>query len=104
MERRNFIKGTLATAATASVGGVALGNESSIEPSNGSKFNLKYAPNFKAFPEMAGSDPIDFIKFCNDQGFRAIFDNNLMKKEPGLQEKIANELKNSTLLLGVYEA
>ncbi|NQU53489.1 MAG: TIM barrel protein [Bacteroidetes bacterium] len=102
MERRNFIKTTMATAATASLGIVAFGNESATVSLNQAKFNLKYAPSFNAFPELAGDDPIDFIKFCNDQGFRAIFDNNLMKKDPALQGKIAVELNSNNMDIGPF--
>lgn len=102
MERRNFIKRTMATMATASVGKLAFGSESVSISSNGATFNLKYAPNFGTFPEMAGKEPIDFIKFCNEQGFRAIFDNGLMKKEPVLQEKIAAELSRNGMDIGPF--
>jgi len=102
MRRRNFIKRTMATAASASLGAVAFGTESSGSVLNGVKFKLKYAPNFGAFPEMAGKDPIDVIKFCSDQGFRAIFDNGLVRKEPALQEKIASELQRQGMDLGPF--
>ena len=52
--------------------------------------------------EMAGKDPIEVIKFCNDQGFRAIFDNGLMKKEPALQEKISAELERHQMDIGPF--
>jgi hydroxypyruvate isomerase len=54
------------------------------------------------FEAHAGKDPIDQIKFIHDQGFRAIFDNGLMGKEPALQEKIANELAKRDMDLGPF--
>jgi hydroxypyruvate isomerase len=104
MERRNFIR-------NAALSGVALTGISSFaaaaappdaKMSNKAKFNLKYAPSFGTFREHAGNDPIDQIRFMHDQGFRAIFDNGLMGKEPALQEKIANELDRLGMDLGPF--
>ena len=102
MERRNFIKRTVAASVAAGLATVTLAKEDSPAMSNKAKFNLKYAPNFNAFPELAGKDPVDFIKFCNDQGFRAIFDNGLSKKEASLQEKIASELNRHNMDIGPF--
>ncbi|MFC2118656.1 hydroxypyruvate isomerase family protein [Bacteroidota bacterium] len=65
-------------------------------------FNLKYAPSFGMFRESAGNDLIDQIKFCHDQGFRAIFDNGLMGREKSMQEKIAYELDRLGMDLGPF--
>nr|MBD3623203.1 TIM barrel protein [Sunxiuqinia sp.] len=103
MKRRNFIKNTalgsfMATGLTAGLSASA----STQQSSNSAKFQLKYAPGLGTFNEMAGKDPIDQIKFMNDQGFRAIFDNGLMHKDPALQEKIANELARLGMDLGPF--
>jgi len=103
MKRRNFIKSTAAsgvalTGLTSVMGASA--TESKI--SNSAKFKLKYAPNLGTFKEHAGKDPIDNIKFMADQGFRALFDNGLMRKPPELQEKIANELARQGMDLGPF--
>jgi hydroxypyruvate isomerase len=45
---------------------------------------------------------MDQIRFISDQGFRAVFDNGLMNKEPALQEKIANELARRNMDLGPF--
>lgn len=70
--------------------------------SNKAQFNLKYAPGLGTFREHAGEDPIDQIRFMHDQGFRAIFDNGLMRKEPAMQERIANELDRLGMDLGPF--
>jgi hydroxypyruvate isomerase len=54
------------------------------------------------FRQNAGQDPIDNIKFCHDQGFRAMFDNGLPGREPALQEKIAAEISRLGMELGPY--
>ena len=103
MKRRVFLKqsawGALAaTGLSATLPGFASGQKSS----NSATFKLKYAPGFGMFKEHAGNDPIEQIRFIHDQGFRAIFDNGLMNKEPALQEKIANELAKRGMDLGPF--
>jgi hydroxypyruvate isomerase len=102
MERRKFIKRTLAASAAAGLATAGLGKQALAPASNKAKFKLKYAPGFNAFPELAGKDPVDFIRFCNDQGFRAVFDNGLANKEPSLQEKIGAELSRFNMELGPF--
>jgi hydroxypyruvate isomerase len=102
MERRNFIKRTVAASAAAGLGALGFGKQGPAPMSNEARFKLKYAPGFNAFPELAGKDPVDVIKFCNDQGFRAIFDNGLARKEPAMQEKIAAELSRHNMDIGPF--
>ncbi len=93
MKRRNFIKNAAASSiAMAGLGTVTSSSAMGGFVSNQAQFRLKYAPHLGMFPEHAGKDPVDNIKFIADQGFRAIFDNGLMRKSPELQEKIASEL------------
>lgn len=66
------------------------------------QFKLKYAPSIGMFRASAGDDPIDNIKFCHDQGFRAVFDNGLMGREPAVQERIAYELSLLNMDLGPF--
>ncbi len=65
-------------------------------------FNLKYAPHFGMFKELAGKDPIDYIKFCYDMGFTAMFDNGILGRPPAEQEKIANELDRLGMDFGPF--
>lgn len=104
MNRRNFIQKTAITASLAGMGTMAFTGATANEskPSNAAKFKLKYAPTFEAFPESAGKDPIDVIKFCSDQGFRAMFDNGLIGRTPELQEKIAAELSRQKMDMGPF--
>lgn len=103
MKRRNFIKKTAASGiAMAGMGSVLGAAAAEGATSNEAKFKLKYAPHLGMFPEHAGEDPIDNIKFIADQGFRAIFDNGLMNKPPALQEKIVSELARRGMDLGPF--
>jgi len=102
--RRNFIRKAF---------GIAVG--SSMIPYTGSAktfkyirqpenkpFRLKYAPPFGMFKESAGSDLVDQIRFCKDNGFRAMFDNNLAKRDVSDQEKIVNEITRQGMELGPF--
>lgn len=103
--RREFIKkattGAALLAAPAILGTAKAEGKArisdAVEP-----FKLKYAPGLGMFRQNAGQDPIDNIKFCYDQGFRAIFDNGLMRREPAVQEKIMNELSRLGMDIGPY--
>ncbi|OFY63416.1 MAG: xylose isomerase, partial [Bacteroidetes bacterium RBG_13_43_22] len=65
-------------------------------------FRLKYAPGLGMFREHAGSNPVDNIKFCNDMGFRAMFDNGLMGRPVEEQTKIADEINRLGMVLGPF--
>ncbi len=101
MKRRNFLKKAAVAGIVTSSMGISMTANASTS-SNRKQFKLKYAPHLGMFKNHAGDDPIDNIKFIHDQGFRAIFDNGLMRKEPALQEKIANELAKRNMDLGPF--
>ena len=61
-----------------------------------------YAPNFRHFTHHAGKDPLDHIQFMHDQGFRAIEDNGMMRKDPALQQKIGDKLAQLDMTMGVF--
>jgi len=104
--RRNFIKNATTTGAAILAAPAVFGSSAASKKLKASDavtpFKLKYAPGFGMFRQNAGQDPIDNIKFCKDQGFRAMFDNGLPGREPALQEKIAAEIKNQGMELGPY--
>lgn len=104
--RRDFIKKATATGAAIFAAPAVFGSEavsgkkrafSAVEP-----FKLKYAPGFGMFKEHAGSDLIDNIKFCHDNGFRAMFDNGLMSRPVEDQVKITNEISRLGMVLGPF--
>ena len=104
MHRRNFIQKSATLAAVTGIGTAAFGmpDFQDVKPSNSAFFKLRYAPGFGTFNELAGKDPIDQIKFCNDQGFRAMFDNGFMGKPVELQEKIVAEINRLNMKLGPF--
>ena len=67
MNRRNFIQNSATVAVLAGLSNTAFGaNQIDAKPSNSAKFKLKYAPGFGSFPELAGKDPVEVIKFCSE--------------------------------------
>jgi hydroxypyruvate isomerase len=104
--RRSFIKNAATTgaaimAAPAVFGHSVADGKSKISDA-GEAFKLGYAPGLGMFREHAGTDPVDNIKFCYDQGFRAMFDNGLPGREPALQERIAAEINRLGMQMGPY--
>jgi hydroxypyruvate isomerase len=104
LSRRQFIGTTTAVAAAMAANPIGISDENVEARSTKSGFKLKYAPSFGMFAAHAGKDPIDQIKFMADQGFRAMFDNRLMRKDPALQEAIAIELSRLNMELGPFVA
>ena len=100
MDRRGFI----AAAVTAGVAAISNSLAENKPASSPGKFKLKYAPNFGLFEESAGKDPIDQLKFFADEGFSAMFDNDLNKKPVELQEKIAKQCQQLGLAMGPFIA
>ncbi len=101
MDRRSFLAAGAAAAVTAGITSNAAA-EDTPKKSNAAKFKLKYAPSFGMFRQHAGNDPIDQIKFMADQGFRAIFDNGMMKKPKDVVDKIVRELDRRDMDLGPF--
>ena len=102
MHRRQFLKNKLLIAST-SIAGVtpAFGLSSSVKQE---EFKLKYAPHFGMFKESAGDDLLDQLQFMYDNGFRALEDNGMPKREVGMQEKIASKMGNLGMEMGVFVA
>jgi hydroxypyruvate isomerase len=105
MKRRKFLQSAaLGSLTMTGISGVAAARAAFPEAkvSNRARFNLKYAPTFGDFINHAGEDLLDQIRFMHDQGFRAMFDNWLMRREPAIQEKIGNELDRLGMDLGPF--
>jgi hydroxypyruvate isomerase len=103
MDRRAFLAAALA-AGTAAIPARrdSLAEDKPTSPPT--KFKLKYAPGFGLFEESAGKDTIDQLKFFADEGFSAMFDNDLNKKPPELQEAIAKQCQQLNLAMGPFIA
>ncbi|MCK9641001.1 MAG: TIM barrel protein [Prolixibacteraceae bacterium] len=104
MQRRNFIQKSTAALAFTGLGSAAFAipEFQDVKQSNSAFFKLRYAPSFGTFNELAGKDTIDQIKFCNDQGFRAMFDNGFMNKPVEDQAKIVAEINRLNMKMGPF--
>ncbi len=96
--RRDFIKKSSLVGATAVTGGFAMPNNSTAKNS----FKMNYAPHFGMFKNSAGEDLIDQLKFMNDQGFKSLEDNGMMKRDVKTQEEIANQMAKTNMEMGVF--
>tara|TARA_Y100000768_G_C23957941_1_gene673754 strand:+ start:660 stop:1574 length:915 start_codon:yes stop_codon:yes gene_type:complete len=67
-------------------------------------YNLNYAPHLGMFRHHAGNNPIDQLNFMADQGFTAFEDNDMRKRDVGLQEKMAKTMRKRGLRMGVFVA
>ena len=68
------------------------------------KFNLKYAPHFGMFKNLAGDNLIDQLNYIADLGFTAFEDNNLKKRTVDFQEKMSKTMQKKGLDMGVFVA
>ena len=102
MERRDFLSGSVIAGVVAAAVSKSDGASAVSKPG---KFKLKYAPKLTAFKGLVGSsDVVDNIKFCADQGFRAVFDNGVGRRPVAEQEAIARELARLDMDLGPFVA
>jgi hydroxypyruvate isomerase len=102
MNRRSFLAaGTLTSTGLGLFSSKALAQESQPTAST-APFKLRYAPHFSTFRHHCGENPLEAIRFCHDQGFRAMFDNGLMGKSPDMQEKIGQAMRDRGMELGPF--
>jgi hydroxypyruvate isomerase len=106
MKRRDFLRGTATAAVAASLApvmGTSTGSQLST-PSPKKGFNLKYAPHFGMFKNLAGDDLLDQLQFISDEGFSALEDNGMKSKDIATQEKIASKMAKLGIEMGVFVA
>jgi len=102
MKRRNFFrKGIAALGSLAAVPSV-FGATVETSPPAGVTFKLNYAPHDGMFKNHGGPAFIDQIRYMADQGFRAIEDNDLLKRPVAEQEKIGTTLAQLNMTMGVF--
>lgn len=102
MKRRSFIQKTALSSGALSLTGALSYANTFTNTVNAHQFNLKYAPHLGMFKHLAGDDPIDQLNFMADQGFTAFEDNNMMKRDIALQEKMGEALVKRGMTMGVF--
>jgi hydroxypyruvate isomerase len=103
--RRSFISGAAATGAALFTAPALLRgrSRSAMVPDADRPFRLAYAPSPGMFRELCGSDdPVDNLKFIQDKGFRAVFDNGLPGRPVAEQDRIATAIQRLGLMMGPW--
>ncbi|WP_435313506.1 hydroxypyruvate isomerase family protein [Cellulophaga fucicola] len=102
MKRRSFIQKSALTTGAITLGS-AYGYASSVNSVAKHSFNLKYAPHFGMFAGHADSLE-DQLRFMADEGFAALEDNNMRKRDVATQEKLAKTMQRLGIDMGVFVA
>jgi hydroxypyruvate isomerase len=110
MQRRNFLKNSLAVSAAGLVPAAtfAAGSQKTTTPETnpeltaGKPFQLNYAFHDGMFKNHGGADFVDQIKWAYDQGFRGIEDNGMMARSVDQQKKIGETLAKLGMTMGVF--
>lgn len=101
MDRRNFLRNTIAAAGvSASFPAAAYGTKKIVQDTK--PFRLDYAPHDGMFAASAGKEFTDQIRFMYDQGFRSIEDNGMLKRTKEQQDAIGALLTKLGMRMGVF--
>ena len=65
-------------------------------------FRMNYAPHDGMFKNHGGDDFVDQIKFMHEKGFRAIEDNDMLRRPKTEQERIGKTLAQLGMTMGVF--
>ena len=99
MKRRNFFKSGL----VATVALPLYSHATNVSAKDGAQpFKMKFSPEFGIFADLAGTDPIDQIKWGYDQGFRAWESTGLKNRSVAEQEKISKTIQSLGMEFGQF--
>jgi len=99
MNRRTFVKNGILTTGALSFSSLAVGSGNSITDP---VFKMKFSPEFGIFADVAGSNPVDQIKWGHDQGFRAWENTMLKNRSVEEQEKISKTVQGLGMEFGQF--
>lgn len=100
MKRRLFIQNGLMGLAGAGMLQPAL--SAPFAQAGDSTFRMNYAPHDGMFKNHGGDDFVDQIKFMHEKGFRAIEDNDMLRRPKTEQERIGKTLAQLGMTMGVF--
>ena len=100
-DRRQIVKACVLASCGLAAHGPGWGQRSH---GTGERFKLKYAPHFGMFKEHAGNDFVAQLEFMRDEGFVALEDNSMAKREADDQERIAKAMERLGIEMGVFVA
>jgi len=99
MNRRTFVKdGALTASVLPLLSFTVKRNEKPLD----NVFKMKFSPEFGIFGDVAGSNPLDQIKWGYDQGFRAWESTGLKNRPPEEQEKISKTVQGLGMEFGQF--
>lgn len=103
MERRLFLKhGLFSGAAVLSGGSASRAVPTVAGRKDPAPFKTKFSPEFGIFKGLAGTDPVEEIKWGHDQGFRA-WENTMLKNRPVTdQERISRTVQQLGMEFGQF--
>jgi hydroxypyruvate isomerase len=106
MERRRFLKNSVAVAAGAAAVSWPLSGAkgASVDQEAADEFSLKYAPHFGMFKASAGSEFVPQLEFMAKSGFTALEDNDMTKRSLADQDSIASTMTRLNMTMGVFVA
>ena len=93
MNRRDFVRNSSLVSGGLLYINPAFASDENLK--NNYTFNLKYAPHFGMFNNMAGNDSMDQLRFIYDQGFRAFEDNGMKGRVRRTKERLERAMKKT---------
>jgi hydroxypyruvate isomerase len=111
MNRRSFLRNSLAAVPAATLGGgvaaaaSATNNADHVDVgSRAEPFQLDYAPHFGMFKNQAGDDLVAQLEWAHDHGFRSWEDNQMANRSVDDQKRIAAAMERLGMRMGVFVA
>lgn len=101
MKRRDFLTAAGAAAAASTLASPAAAQEAARR---GKPFNLRYAPHFGLFENLAGKDLVKQLEFAASVGFRDWEDNTMHRRPVAEQERLAEAMQRLGIRMGVFVA
>lgn len=99
MQRRDFVKNTLAATATTLAAAAPVSAASTVAAK---PFKTKFSPEFGIFRGLSPADPVDEVKWGYDQGFRA-WENTMLRNRPvAEQERISQAMQRLGMDFGQF--
>ncbi len=100
MKRRTFVKDGILAASALSFSSSFARKSNRISTDN--VFKMKFSPEFGIFGDVAGSNPLDQIKWGYDHGFRAWENTGLKSRPVEEQEKISKTVQGLGMEFGQF--
>lgn len=104
MNRRSFLRTSLAAVPAATIPATASAVTANHAEMAGEPFQLDYAPHFGMFGSHAGDDPVAQLEWAHDQGFRSWEDNRMTTRSVDEQKRIAAAMERLGMRMGVFVA